>query len=415
MKVVHINYVDHYGGAAIAARRLHLAMRRAGHDSRMLVWSKYTDDPTIDLFERRAFWRGLSQLVGRRLDGLGLQYLFHPTSRHLLDHPWIAEADIVNLHQIHGSYFSLPLLPRLSKQKPLFWTMHDLWAVTGHCAIAAYHRCDRWQTGCGQCLYKDYYPAVRWDLSHMMWQLKKKIYRRSRFDVIAPSQWMAEQLKLSPLLMSRAVHHIANGVDLKIFHPIPKETARVALGIQPDKKVLMFGAASLSEPDKGGHLLMEALSTLPLTIKRSLKVLLVGSRNEAIVEYLTDLDIMALGPVYHETLLALAYAAADLFVLPSLAENLPNMLVESLACGTPCVAFDVGGCSEIITHNHTGYLARPGDAEDLALGIQVLLSDEQLSQEVAQACRSKADQFFNVDRQAGEYLQLYEKRLAHSA
>jgi len=150
LRIVHINLTDSQGGAAIAARRLHLALRRAGHDSRMLVWRKYTDDPFVEIFEKGAFRRGLSQVVGRKLDEFGLQYLFHPASMRLPEHPWLREADIVNLHLGHGGYLSTRALPRLSRRAPLVWTMHDLWAVSGHCAFAAADDCNRWLTGCGR-------------------------------------------------------------------------------------------------------------------------------------------------------------------------------------------------------------------------------------------------------------------------
>ncbi|RME47958.1 MAG: glycosyltransferase [Chloroflexi bacterium] len=411
MRIVHINYLDHYGGAAIAARRLHQAMRRAGHDSRMLVWSKYTDDPNIDLFERRAFWRGLSQLVGKRLDAWGLQYLFHPASMRLPEHPWLKEADVVNLHQFHGGYLDLNLLPRLARTRPLVWTMHDLWAATGHCAIAAYYRCDRWQTGCGRCPDLRAYPAVRRDLTGRMWRLKQRIYARTPMAVVTPSRWLATRYEQSPLFDSVPVHHIANGVDIHRFRPIPKASAREALGLPYDKRILMFGAASLAEPDKGAALLADALTSLPSLVRDDLCILLLGTRQERLQASLQALDVRTLGPVQNEALLAIAYAAADLFVLPSLAENLPNMLIESLACGTPCVAFDVGGCREIIEHGRTGYLARPGDATDLAHGIATLLQDDNGRANMAQMGLAKVREQYDVDRQAHEYLLLYERRL----
>ncbi|NOZ71016.1 MAG: glycosyltransferase [Chloroflexi bacterium] len=411
MNIVHINLADHHGGAAMAAFRLHQAMRRAGHDSRMLVWRKYTDDPNVEIFEKHTVLRALSQTVGKQLDGLGFQYLYHPASMRLPEHPWIKRADIINLHQLHGSYFSFRVLPKLSRIAPIVWTMHDMWAVTGHCASAAWEQCDRWQVGCGHCPHKDDVPPIRGDLTALIWKAKNRAYKRSRIDVVSPSQWMANRLQLSPLLDQLPIHHLANGVDPTIFRPLDKQTAREALGIHPEKKIIMFGAASLSEPRKGAHLLQAALSSMPAEVKKTIMLLLVGGRHNAVTSNMDDFDIKTLGQVQNEALLAIAYAAADIFVLASLAENLPNMLVESLACGTPCVTFDVGGCSEIVEDGRTGYLAKAGDVDDLAVGICSLLRDDAQRLVMGEAGVHKAHKAFDVNVQAGRYLLQYERCL----
>ncbi len=409
MRIVHINLTDSQGGAAIAGRRLHLALRGAGHDSRMLVWRKYTDDPTVDIFEKRPLPRALSQLPGRKLDELGLQYLFHPASMRLAGHPWIREADIINLHLSHGSYFSTRALPRLSRRLPIVWTMHDMWAATGHCAFAAADGCDRWLSGCGQCPQLGDSPAVRYDATAALWRLKARWYARSRLAVVCPSAWLAGKMAQSPLLKGFPLRTIANGLDTEVFQPLPKSVARAALRLPHDRKVLMFGAASLADPRKGGRYLQAALASLPAASRRQMALLLVGGKASEITDSLGDLPVFEVGKVDNETLMALCYAAADLFVMPSLAENLPNSLVESLACGTPCVCFAVGGCPEIVQHMETGYLAQPLAVEDLARGIDLLLSDDALRQRMGVAASTHATQVFAAGQMAAAYLDLYEQ------
>ena len=340
--------------------------------SRMLVWRKYTDDPNIEIFEKRPLPRGLSQFVGRKLDALGPQYLFHPASMRLPDHPWIKQADIMNLHLSHGNYFSTRVLPRLSRRAPIVWTMHDLWAVTGHCAFAAADVCNRWQTGCGNCPQLGDSPAIRFDVTRSNWRIKQRMYRNSRLAVACPSAWLAAKMAASPLLNRFPIDVVANGLDLTVFRPIPKPLARAALGLPTERKIVMFGAASLADPRKGISLLQAALATMPPSLQKEVTLLVVGAGASAIVAQLGDFDVREMGKVDNETLMALCYAAADLFVMPSLAENLPNTLVESIACGTPCVCFDIGGCPEIIEHGQSGYLARPFEVEDLVHGITSL-------------------------------------------
>ncbi len=409
LRIVHVNLSDSQGGAAIAARRLHLALRRAGHDSRMLVWRKYTDDPFVEIFEKRAFRRGLSQVAGRKLDEFGLQYLFHPASMRLHEHPWLREADIVNLHLAHGGYLSTRALPRLSQRAPLVWTMHDLWAVSGHCAFAAADDCNRWLSGCGNCPRLDDSPAVRADLTAAMWRLKARIYARSRLVAVCPSLWLAGKMRQSPLLNRFPIHTIANGLDLALFRPVARPVAREALGLPHDRKIIMFGAASLADPRKGARYLRQALASLPADLRRHSTLLLAGGKAGEITDALHDLPVVEMGQVDNETLMALCYAAADVFVMASLAENLPNSLVESLACGTPCVCFDVGGCPEIVEHLQTGYLARPQSAEDLAHGIALVLSDDDLRRRMGEQAPARARSSFEAGRIADRYLDLYRQ------
>ena len=411
MNIVHINLADHHGGAAMAAFRLHQALRRAGHDSRMLVWRKYTDDPNVDIFEKHTVLRALSLTVGKQLDGLGYQYRFHPASMRLPQHPWVQQADIIHLHLLHSGYFALRVLPALSQVAPIVWTMHDMWAATGHCAVAAYSECDRWRSGCGNCPQLHDYPAIRRDRTSQLWREKDRIYAQADVTVVCPSDWMTGHLAQSPLLNRFPIHHIANGIDLTIFRPIDKVIARESLSMDLQERVLMFGAASLSQSRKGADLLLSALKALPDHLLESLTILLVGRGAAPLMSSLPGLHWRPLGAVQNERLMAICYAAADLYVLPSIAENLPNSLMESLGCGTPCVAFDVGGCPEIVEHGQTGYLASVGDVADLASGIRLLLCEDGLRQEMGQASVRKAREAFDVNVQAGRYLLQYERCL----
>lgn len=370
MRIVHINKMDDGSGGPIAARRLHRALRQAGHDSRMLVWRKTTDDPTIELFGRSKLSRLASQGLGEPLDALGLQYLAHPASWALPDHPWIRAADVVHLHVIHGGYFSPLALPLLSRNKPVLWTMHDLWAVTGHCAVAAYDECQRWQSGCGACPQLHDYPAIRLDTTRFLWRLKRILYKQSRHLAIAcPSAWMVDKIAQSPLLRHLNPIHLPNGVDLSIFRPRSQAAARDLLGIEPHLKVLMISSPVLSNQRKGVSSLLKALNNLDSAQKTNILLLVVGKGDEEIKNGLSEFKIKSMGILRDEVLLALCYNSADIFVFPSIAENLSNSLIESLACGTPVICYDTGGNREIIEHKITGFVAQKDDFLHFSQGI----------------------------------------------
>ncbi len=409
MRIVHLNLTDSGGGAAIAARRLHVQLRREGHDSRMLVWRKYTDDRTVQIFDKRPLPRAVSQLAGRTLDAWGMQYLFHPASMTLPDHPWVRDADVINLHLSHGSYLSTRVLPELSRRAPIVWTMHDMWAATGHCAFAAADECDHWLSGCGHCPRLDDSPAIRFDTTHMLWRLKSRTYGRSRLTVVCPSAWLADKMVQSPLLRRFPIHTVANGLDTEVFRPLPKAVAREALRLPQDRTLLMFGAAALHSVRKGAQLLERALAALPEDVRANLTLLLVGAQSERSTPSWGNLPVVEMGGVDSEVLMALCYAAADIFVMPSLAENLPNSLVEALACGTPCVCYAIGGCPEIVEHMRTGYLARPGDVADLAQGITFLARETSARSEMGERASLYARRTFDARHIAARYLEIYEE------
>jgi glycosyltransferase involved in cell wall biosynthesis len=283
-----------------------------------------------------------------------------------------------------------------------------MWAVTGHCAVAAYRDCQRWQHGCGRCPYREDAPAIRFDLTAFSWQRKERLYRRTRLAVVCPSAWLAAKVAQSPLLNRFPVHTIPNGLDTGVFQPVPKPLARQALGLPADGLILMFAAASLADPRKGVGHLQAALTALPEALRRRLNLLLVGGKAPSITAALSDVRVIEMGRVEHERLMALCYSAADVFVMASLAENLPNSLVESLACGTPAVCFAVGGCPEIVTHLETGYLARPDDAADLAQGLTLLLEDDTQRQQMAAQAPVHAARFA-APLVAARYAEIYEQ------
>jgi glycosyltransferase involved in cell wall biosynthesis len=395
LNVLHISESDAAGGAGIAAYRLHRALGRLGHSSRMLVGRRVTDDAAVRRLKRGAAWRGLDRVAGVALDRAGLQYVLYPSSFGVASDPWFRGADVVQLHNLHGSYFGFSALPTLTRRRPTVWFLHDQWAMTGHVAYPL--DCVRWKEGCGRCPYLREFPALRRDTTRLLWRMKRAVYERSRLTLVVPSRWLEARVGESPLLRRFAVHVLPIGVDVETFAPASREEARRRLGLPLDRRIVLYAAGELWERRKGLHLLVEALRELsepPL-------LLLAGAGAAP-----DRVDSRALGSV-DESRLVDAYRAADVTAVPTTADVLTQTAPESLACATPCVSFDTGGVTDVVRDGETGVHARLGDAKSLAGAIRSLLEDDGLRAATSSRGRRLAEESFSVTRQAERFAALY--------
>lgn len=404
MNVLHINHSDISGGAALAGYRLHQGLLNCGVNSRLLVGTAQTGSAHVVTIPRKYF---IENQISRFTARFGLNYINVVSSFDIAKHPFYKEADILNFHTLHTGYLNYLALPLLTADKPAIVTLHDMWNFTGHCNYT--YDCDRWKIGCGQCPYPKIYPSIQTDNTHLEWKLKNWVYSRSNLTIVAPSQWLAEQAQQS-MLDRFAVHHIPYGLDTDIYQPLDSEQCRVLIGIPAGKNVLMFGAQNLKNSIKGGDLLVKALQSLSESLKAETVLLTLGDGGEAIAEAV-GIPTLNLGYVTSDRLKAIAYSAADLFVSPTRADNLPLVLQESMACGTPMVSFKVGGVPDLIRPGITGYLATPEDAEDLCNGIVQLLDDRNLRDRMSQQCRAIAVEEYSLELQAQRYIQLYSQVL----
>jgi glycosyltransferase involved in cell wall biosynthesis len=370
----------------------------------MLVGRKVTGDDDVLPIATPGLSAAADQFFSRALGRLSLQYLFYPSSLRLLRHPWLAEADIVQLYNTHGNYFSHTVLPLISRRIPIVWRLSDMWAMTGHCAYS--FDCERWRTGCGACPILSDPPELYRDTTATLWKIKRWVYSRSALTIVAPSKWIAQLAAESPLLGRSAIHVIPNGLDTTVFVPVPKEEARRSLQIGEDEKIVLFSAESLTDRRKGGAHLQAAISRLAET-EKTITVLMTGA-NANQINFPASVRTIVTGRIDDDRELARIYSAADVFVLPTLAENLPNGVLESMACGTPAITFDVGGCREAVRHLETGYLAKYADSEDLAHGLGLLLNDRVLRKRMSMRSREVAISEYGIELQAKRFLSLYQ-------
>ncbi|MBD2338955.1 glycosyltransferase family 4 protein [Calothrix sp. FACHB-156] len=398
MNVLHINQTDVTGGAAIAAYRLHQGLLAQGVNSHLLVASQMQENERIAQIKRLPRIEYRLRYIN---EALGLRHLNFISSFNIPNAPFYQQANVLNFHNIHGGFFSYLALGQLTNQKPSVFTLHDMWSFTGQCTYS--YDCERWKLGCGKCPYPD--PTISRDSSHIELRLKNWIYKKSKLTIIAPSFWLAKQAKQS-ILGRFNIHHIPNGIDTDTYQPLEKEKCRDILGIPLNKKVLMFGAQSLKDQRKGGDLLLRALAALPKSLHSELILLTLGNEGEKIAN-IVGLPTFPLGYVSSDRLKSIAYSAADLFVFPTRADNLPLILQESMACGTPMVSFDVGGVPDLVRHKTTGYLAQSENQGDFCTGIVELLEDTQLRQQMSEQCRAIALAEYTLELQSKRYLEVY--------
>lgn len=433
MRILHVNSSDHGGGAERIARDLCRASRRAGHAAWLAVGRRLSDDddvlpiPNIDSGGRwRRFWlrrgdtdgspswraravRGLADPLGLLARALGREDFRHPGTSKLLELP-PSPADVLHLHNLHGGYFDLRRLEKLSSARPTFVTLHDPWLLTGHCAHP--FECERWKHGCGACPDLSIYPPLHRDGTAYNWRRKQSIYRRSKLFVATPSRWLMERVEQSMLMPAVAESRvIPNGIDLETFHPGDRAAARRSLDLPPDGPVMLLVSAGRQRN------CFRDSDTQSAAVSR----LLAGPAGG-------DLNIVALGEADESTaaphprirfdphqrapeVVASYYRAADLFVHASRADTFPSVVLEAGACGIPVVASAVGGIPEQLRPGATGELVPPADVDALVAAITTLLADPVRRTAMGEAAASHVRDHFSLDRMAGDYLAWYQRIL----
>lgn len=415
MKVLHLNASD-MGGAGRAVYRLHQGLKGLGINSQMLVQSKNCDDKAV-LGELSKLGKlSVNLKLGERLDHLPLKvyrsrhyenFSLQWVPNHNLQRIIQCDPDIVNLHWVSHGFLSIEAIAKLNK--PLVWTLHDMASFTGGCHYS--RGCNRYTDSCGACHKLG--SKRDWDLSRWVWNRKVRAWGSLDLTIVTPSMWLAECAQASSLFKARRVEVIPNGLDTQIYRPLDCQIARSRLNISSDKKLILFGAlSSTSNYRKGFHLLQLALQELGRTAWQDQIELLVFGAVRPDPEPDFNFKAHYIGSLSDDITLSLVYAAADVFVAPSIQDNLPNTVMESLACGTPAVAFKIGGMPDLIEHHKTGYLASPFEIEDLVKGILWVLEDQVRHQILCKDAREKAEQAFSLELQARRYQSLFGELLS---
>lgn len=411
MKVLLINTYETQGGAAIAAKRLMVALNKTNKvEARMLVNESQTNnDYVVGVAKTK-----LQKLI-RKYRFMLEKVLFIPyevsakerfafsTGRlgtSLRDHPLVAEADILHIHWTNHSFLAFKHLGELLNMgKPVVITLHDMWYFTGGCHYSG--ACEHFMQECGNCKFLKHPQAN--DLSGKGWKIKNAIYTKNT-TFVACSNWLADVARTSSLLCENRVLAIPNPIDTAVFRKKDRKAARKQFGLPENKTLLLYVAAKVDDERKGYKFLASALQKMSDSGQnKQFEVVVMGNvKDKEEIDF--HFPTHFIGSLSKPEDIVACYNAADLFIAPSLEDNLPNTIIESMACGTPVVAFNTGGIPDIIDHQLNGYLAEYKNTEDLIAGIIWGISNANISGK----CIAKVEATFSEDVVSSKFIELYQ-------
>lgn len=410
MKILHVSAGNLTSGAAKGAFYLHSALIQSNIDSRILINYKNEKESETNLYSSDIFNMQYSRRI-TELDKLSAKLYrnrkhgpFHTgfVGTNIIQHPWYRDADIIHLHWINN-FISIKEISRIDK--PIVWTLRDMWPLTGGCHYSL--DCKRYKIGCGKC------PALivggTFDASYFSFREKCKTYPKN-ISFVGVSEWISEFAAESQILGNRSISTIHNGIDTNLFYPVSKTIARNKLGLPLKKKIVLFGAQRVDDPLKGSHYLTSALANL----NDPNVLLLTFGYLDSKIRNLFNKKSHHLGFIDDPEQLKYVYSAADLFVHSSSTEAFGKTIVESMACGIPVVCFDHQGAKDIVSHLITGYKAEPFDDVSLAQGIRYFLEISQAEYlNYSKQSRERAVKLFDFKVMAHKYVSLYNKILSN--
>ena len=406
MRVLIVNSVDIRSGAARAAYRLHQGLLEKNVDSLMLVNFKHSDDYTVlsASTKKTEFLRKINAYrnrITKRKYNIKNQVSFSLANGpdDIVKRIAKLDPDVVHFHWFNKGFVNLASLETINK--PVVWTLHDMWAFTGGCHYNQW--CEKFKQSCGACPVLG--SSDEKDLSSKIYRRKHKIYPRIKnFHIVTPSNWMGNCAKSSSLLKNIDINVIPNCIDINTYKPLDKHIARKALNLPLDKTLIAFGALKVtSDPRKGYTYIKDALKIID---KRQVSLAVFGSSKPA--DHSSEIPTYFLGKIFDDATLALVYSAVDVMVVPSLQENLGNTIMEALSCGTPVVAFGIGGNGDMIDHKSNGYLAESKNVADLANGIDWVIKNN-IENQLSINARDKVAACFNSQIITEKHLKLYKK------
>lgn len=410
MKILFLSsYVDPASGPSIL-NRLAARLSKEGHQVQILTTRKGHDSDIVKSVELTKGMNFINRIVNKIIPDYFSLIIFK-----LSEEIQAYDPDVINIHWTHGPTIPIQIIPRLNKKWPVFWTIHDLWPITTNTFC---------EDANGKTFTKQNETLIRKILQRIGFSpqvlFQYKIWLLGKLDIhtISPSKWMLKKVKASPVFRSATNHHVPNGVDCDIFRPLDQKDLRKRYGVHLNRKVILFLSANVTNPGKGFFYFAKALEHLKASnseLADSVTTLLVGQNSEGANDYLPT-EVQNLGSTRDASRLSDYFNLADVFVSASIADNFPSTLLESSACGTPVVAFDVGGVSEIVIDNETGLLSRSKDITALSSNIERILIDNELRQELSENCRNYVVSNFSMDKFVNSYIELFENsKCAHNS
>lgn len=405
MKILLLSsYVNPSSGASVLIR-LADRLKQEGHDVRILTPQAGFDSDIV----RSIQLPKSMDIINKILNVITPNY-FNLVYFRLLKAVRKYNPDVINIHWTHGPTIPLHIIPTLNRYYPVFWTLHDMWPITANTFfddtnenILLERRKTRLQR------FKQ-----RLSISpKVLFLYKTRLLSKTGIHTISPSQWLQRKVNSSPVFRAATNHHIPNGVDINVFKPLDRNNLREKYGIPETRKIILFLSANLADERKGFYYLINALKYIKSNnpqLAENITTLLVGKNGERVNNYLPT-DVKILGRTNNISRLVEYYNLADVFVSAALADNFPSTSLESLACGTPVVAFDVGGIPEIVINGETGLLSTSRDSDDLGKNIEKIITDEEQHRKLSANCRVHAVTHLSMDKFANDYIRLFKSAL----
>ena len=418
MRILIVSTSEKTGGAAVAANRLMAALNNNGEKAKMLVRDKQTENISVVALPQG--WRQQWYFLWERWC---IFWRMHFSRKHLFEVDIanagsditrlreFKEADVIHLHWVNQGMLSLNSIQRILKSgKPVVWTMHDLWPATSICHYS--RGCQQYKTQCRKC------PLLpgngsNHDMSAKVWKRKTAVLITGSIFFVACSRWLEGEARQSALLKGQQITSIPNAIDTRVFHPMDKKKARRHAGLPEEGRIILFVSQRVTDERKGISYLIQAVQKLVEqnpSLKEDTSIAILGGHAEEVTNLLC-LPVHPLGYVSDEQMIVSIYNAADIFVTPSLEDNLPNTIMEALACGIPCVGFNVGGIPEMIDHQKNGYVADFRNSDDLSKGMNWVLSEAD-REELGKNAQYKVSQHYSQSSVALRYVEVYHQVIA---
>jgi glycosyltransferase involved in cell wall biosynthesis len=374
MKILNISSYE-LSGCRFNGFINHLNFRKEGIDSTYLVWTKEGNDAnTKRLFDNkyRDYIHGKTKHIE---DKYSIQSLLYPFAFLLPFKKYFYKSNVIHYHLIHNFFFSLFALPILTRIKPTIWTLHDPWALTGHCRYP--QGCKKWQSGCKGCPDLEAYFPMKKDNARLMWKIKKYIYKLSKFHLVVASEWMLSMVEDSPLFYKFPIHLIPFGIDLNTFYPMDSNSAKSKLGLN-DNFTILFRATN--NEVKGFSFVAEFLKGFSKLKYPKINILTV-EQNGLLDDLKEFYGIKEFGWVYDESQMNIIFNAADVFLMPSTAESFGLMAIEAMACAKPVIVFEGTSLPQVVYAPEGGIcVERSGDA--ILRTIELLIRDPEYRKKI---------------------------------
>lgn len=405
MKILYVNDND-LAGRRFNGYDLQQMLNEKGHEAKQLVMSKASTDPNVVSMVNTSagyFIREQCKALEKRAS---LQSVFYPFGVHIKEMQEFKEAELVHYHLLFNHYMSLYTFKELAQSKPTVWTLHDPWALTGHCVHPV--DCKGWLTGCKNCPHLDRYSPLDEDNAQTIWSLKKEIYKQIDIDIVVASPWMLDMVKRSPLTSHfKNVHLIPFGIDLELFKQRKnRKEVRQRYGIPEGNFAIMFRQDD--QEWKGLPYIIDMLRKLKTS--RPITIITVG-RMGLLEEFKDKYQVIEYDWINDNELLVDLYSSADLFLMPSVAEAFGMMAIESMACSLPVIVFEGTALPSVTFAPQFGISLKKGDVDAFVKAVSKLINSPEECQKIGAIGRKLAEENYSIHDYNKKMIDLYKEIL----